>query len=136
MDKFTAHTLLPLAADKQHATLQLQQCGHCQAVNYPVRDLCGDCLADELCWQPQAGLGKLLAVSALHYSLEPALHSELPITIGSIKLAAGPVVIAYLRQAELAIGDSVEVSIGRDSTGNAVLIATALGTSAQTVEEQ
>ena len=125
MDKFTAHTLLPLAAGKQHATLQLQQCGHCRAVNYPARDLCGECLADQLSWQPQSGLGKLLAVSALHYSLEPALHSELPITIGSVKLAVGPVVIAYLRQTQLAIGDSVEVSIGRDSAEARVFRASA-----------
>ncbi|MFW2422640.1 MAG: Zn-ribbon domain-containing OB-fold protein [Porticoccaceae bacterium] len=124
MNNFVAHTVLPLAAEQPSATLKLQQCGSCQAVNYPARDLCGECLADELSWQPQSGLGRLLAVSTLHYSLEPALHSELPITIGSIKLAAGPVVIAYLQQTEVTIGDSLEVSIGRDSSANAVLIAT------------
>jgi len=122
MDKFIAATRLPLADGAPSAALQLQQCASCNTVNYPARDLCGRCLADALAWQPQSGAGTLLASSTLHYSLEPALHGQLPIIIGSVKLAVGPVVITYLA-ASAAIGASVTVQITRDCAGNPVLSA-------------
>lgn len=125
MADFVANTLLPLAAELDRGELQLQQCGQCQQVSYPPRELCGHCLADALSWQPQAGSGQLLATTRLHYSLEPALQPQLPIAIGSVKLSVGPVVIAYLDHPGCQIGDHVVVTIQRDPSGNAVLVASA-----------
>ncbi len=123
MSEFIANTQLPLAVGTDSGPLLLQQCGECHAVSYPPRELCGHCLVDALSWQPQPDAGQLLATTTLHHSLEPALQQQLPIVIGSIKLAAGPVAIAYLSPPSAAIGSAVTVTIGRDSAGNPVLQA-------------
>ena len=76
--------------------LHLQQCGACGAVQYPPREVCGQCLADELRWQLVAGGGELLARSELQHSLEPHFAAQLPWTLASVKLDCGPVLLVQL----------------------------------------
>jgi len=113
------HTDLPAAS-----TLTLQQCGHCQQVNYPPRELCGHCLADELHWQPVPDTGIVQSVTELQYSLEPVYSDHLPWTIASIKLDCGPVVLAHLPPGT-ACDRPVRVKIIEDADGNRMLLAEA-----------
>ena len=76
--------------------LTLQQCSACQTVQYPPRELCRHCLADELNWAAVSRGGDLLAYSELQHSLEPFFQEQLPWPLASVKLDCGPVVLARL----------------------------------------
>lgn len=103
--------------------LTLQCCGQCQHINYPPRELCGHCLADNLQWQAVDASGVLQARTELHYSLEPTYAQHLPWAVGSIKLDCGPVVLAHL-QPDIEVGAAVRLSVIQDPAGNAMLAAT------------
>lgn len=105
--------------------LVLQQCVHCDAVQYPPREVCGQCLADKLDWQEQPTQGRILAVSELHHSLEAVYQDRLPWTVASIKLACGPVVLAQLPGGALAPDTPVTVTAAEIGGGNWLLQASA-----------
>ena len=110
-------TGLPAAAG-----LVLPCCSHCGRVNYPPRELCGACLADELVWQEVDNLGVVQACTDLHYSLEPDYADHLPWRVASVVLACGPVVLAHL-QSGIVEGTEVAVRIVEDRHGNRMLVA-------------
>jgi uncharacterized OB-fold protein len=103
-------------------TLHLQQCGECGQVNYPVRELCGNCLADALQWQPVTDTGTVQSITELHYSLEPAYTGHLPWSIASIQLDCGPIVLAHLVPG-IEIGSPVKLQVVQDTSGNRMLLA-------------
>ncbi len=106
--------------------LSLQFCASCKHINYPMRELCGNCLADELSWQAASGAGMVQSLTELHYPLEDNFSSKLPWRVGSIKLDTGPVAFAHL-QPGLGYNDRVELSIAKDPSNNYMLVATAEG---------
>lgn len=103
--------------------LSLQCCGNCGGVNYPPRELCGHCLADELAWQQVNERGVLQASVDLHYSLEPQYQQQLPLRVGSVKLECGPIALAHLQQG-ICEGDTVCLRVVQDSSDNRLLVAT------------
>lgn len=100
----------------------LQVCLACLAVQYPPREMCGQCLAVELQWRDQSGLGKLLATTELAHSLAPYFQSRLPWRIGMIHLDTGPVVIAHMHGQSSEISARVRVAALLDEAGRAVLV--------------
>lgn len=119
------HTGLPASG-----TLTLQCCGRCRQVNYPPRELCGNCLADELHWQPVADGGVVQSLTQLNYSLEPEYHRHLPWAIASVVLECGPVALVHLAPG-IAIGARVAVRVIRDQASNRMLLATDMNTQSQ-----
>ena len=110
-------TGLPAAAG-----LVLPCCTRCGRVNYPPRELCGACLADDLAWTRVDNLGAVQACTELHYSLEPDYADQLPWRVASVLLACGPVVLAHL-QPGVGEGAEVAVRIVEDRHGNRMLAA-------------
>lgn len=105
-----------------HNELRLQVCGACGAVQYPPREICGECLADDLVWQKHDGLGKVIATTTLHASLEPWFQNHLPVRVALVQLNAGPVLYAFT-SGVLQRGDAVHVQARIDDSGQAVLHA-------------
>ena len=103
--------------------LMLQCCSQCRQLNYPPRELCGNCLADSLQWQQVENTGVVQSVAQLHYSLEPEYAEHLPWTVANIKLDCGPVVLAHL-QPDISSGAPVKLTIVQDSESNRMLVAT------------
>jgi uncharacterized OB-fold protein len=103
--------------------LVLQCCSQCQQVNYPPRELCGNCLADSLQWQRVENTGSVQSIAQLHYSLEPEYAEHLPWTVANIKLDCGPVVLAHL-QPDITAACRVQLKIVQDSGSNRMLVAT------------
>lgn len=93
-------------------TIRLQTCAGCGARQYPERDLCRVCLADELRLVDDHGRGRLVAETTLHRSLDPAFASELPLRIGTVALEAGVRLIAFLAPGA-APGDTVVLRAAR-----------------------
>jgi uncharacterized OB-fold protein len=119
------HTGLPASA-----ALTLQRCGRCQRVNYPPRELCGDCLADDLQWRPVADTGVVQSLTRLDYSLEPGYARHLPWTVASVLLDCGPIALAHLAP-DIAVGSRVRLRVIRDQAGNRMLAATGVDPAAR-----
>lgn len=92
-------------------TISLQRCADCGTWQYPRRDVCRSCLSDALAMADDPGLGRLLATSDLHRSLEPDLAARLPLRIGTVLLDAGPHLICFVADG-LAPDERVTVETG------------------------
>ena len=104
-------------------SLTLQQCQNCGAVQYPYRELCGDCLADALQWKIVDGCGTLTAAVRIHASMHAFFRVNAPWCICSVTLDAGPRVIAHAKDGEVASGSRVTVVDERISLSHSVLVA-------------
>ena len=113
---------LGFTARAAEGRLMLQQCEACGAFAYPPRDICGGCWSDELRWRDIPPEGKLLAETTLHASTNVYFRERLPWRIGSVKLAAGPVVLAHLH-GDVREGDDVRIIARTDKSGQGVLMA-------------
>ena len=95
----TAHGLTAAAAEGRFA---LQVCLDCNTVIYPPRDACPSCLSARLPFRDVARGGTLIAETTVHTSTDPYFRERTPWRVGTVKLDAGPVVVAHLH------GDAVE----------------------------
>jgi uncharacterized OB-fold protein len=102
--------------------MQLQRCTSCGRAQYPPRELCAFCLAGTLRWESYTGAGRVLAVTDLYHSHEPSFRTHLPLRIGLVQLAAGPIVVCFLGDG---CGPGTPVHIAStDAAGRTVLSAT------------
>jgi uncharacterized OB-fold protein len=94
--------------------MRLQRCAACGAAQYPPREICGTCLSDCIIWETANTLAAcVLATTRLHHTNEPRFHAQLPITLGLVQFAEGPVAMCFLSRT-VAPGDTVQVHIGAD----------------------
>jgi uncharacterized OB-fold protein len=104
--------------------LAVQRCIKCGTVQYPPRELCYSCLADQLEWHTSdAEGGEVLASAALHHSHEAAFRGDLPLRVGLVRLDAGPTFVCFLA-AGCDAGTRVGITARNDASGRTVLTAT------------
>ena len=103
--------------------LWLPVCLLCGRVDYPLRELCANCLSERLEWKAVQSCGHVLATTTLHRSNLPYFRPRLPLRVASIKLDAGPVVLAFLGDAACTAGARVQVRTQLDQGGAATLMA-------------
>ena len=73
--------------------------------------------------QPIGEAGELLSWTILHMSLEPTIAAHLPLTIASVKLAQGPVIITYFNGQPQHTGQPVKIAPVAGPAGSQVLVA-------------
>ena len=112
-----------LTAATVEGELVLQQCQHCDSVQYPPREICHHCLSDELTWRNVDPSGKILAAVELHHSYEAFFSAHLPWAVASIQLNCGPIVFAHIEKKTSATGTPVTLFAHTDRSGQSVLIA-------------
>lgn len=113
---------MSLASVAEARAFELPVCEDCGAVQYPVRAVCLRCLSDRLRWQPQPAGATVLAVTRLHRSMDERFAPRLPLTLGSVRLDAGPVAIALLPGGSR-IADRVVLNFQPAAEGRVQLIA-------------
>lgn len=111
-----------LAAAAAEGRFQLQVCQACSAVQYPPREVCHNCLSEQLRWQPVSPLGRLLATTTLHHSTDLYFRERLPWRVGTVQLDSGPSVVAHVH-GDCVEGEPVKLSLKLDRSGQAVMIA-------------
>ncbi|HHU94490.1 MAG TPA: short-chain dehydrogenase [Alcaligenaceae bacterium] len=111
-----------LTTAAENNTFALQVCSACQTVQYPPRDVCSNCLHDDLPWQAVPQQATVMASSTLRHSNEPYFQEQLPWRIATVKLDCGPVAIAHLKD-DLQTGDRTELALELDAAGVGVLVA-------------
>ena len=146
-------TLLGVAfsTSNYQGVLKLQHCSICDAVNYPPRELCRNCLSDNLLWKDTPPQGEILSVSELHHSQWEVFKRKIekaPWPIATVLLAE-QVLFAHLAQHTFSDIDSkkplaealpaglpIKVFTASDSTFNSVLIAVSESTEIDTVAQR
>lgn len=101
---------------------ELQVCADCDAVQYPPREVCGDCLSERLDWRPVADGGALIATTTLRHSNDLYFRERLPWRVGTVRMDAGPSVVAHVHE-DCADGARVRLALKLDRSGQAVLYA-------------
>lgn len=113
---------LGLTAAAAAGRFELQACADCGAVQYPPREVCRNCLSEHLEWRAVDPAGTLLASTTLHHSNDLYFRERLPWRIGTVRMAAGPSVIAHVH-GDCRDGEQVRLSLKLDRSGQAVMIA-------------
>ena len=115
----TAHGLTAAAAEGRFA---LQVCEDCKTVIYPPRDCCPNCLSARLPFRDVPRGGMLVAETTIRTSTDPYFRERTPWRVGSIKLDAGPVIVAHLH-GDTVEGARVRLEFKLDKSGAAVALA-------------
>lgn len=113
---------LGLTAAAAKGEFRLQTCQACGAVQYPPREVCRQCLSEQLTWQAVNPHGTLLATTTLHHSNDLYFRERLPWRVGTVLMEAGPSVVAHVH-GDCAEGERVKLALKLDRSGQAVLIA-------------
>jgi NAD(P)-dependent dehydrogenase (short-subunit alcohol dehydrogenase family)/uncharacterized OB-fold protein len=112
----TAHGLTAAAAEGRFA---LQVCEDCKTVIYPPRDCCPACLSVRLPFRDVERGGVLVAETTVQISSEPYFRERTPWRVGTVKLDAGPLVVAHLH-GDTREGQRVRLDLKLDKSGSAV----------------
>lgn len=113
---------LGLSAAAAEGAFRLQHCAACGAVQYPARDVCGQCLSPDLNWRDTDPAGTILAETTVRVSTHNYYRERAPWRMGSVQLDAGPVVLCHLHGDCKARG-RVRIIARLDRAGQGVLIA-------------
>lgn len=105
--------------------LELPICQACRTVQYPVREICRQCLSDNLQWEEVEAGGIVLSGTLIRHSTDPYLQQHQPLGMASVRLDAGPVVMARYDSAlaPLAGGTRIRIQNQLDRSGEAILVA-------------
>jgi NAD(P)-dependent dehydrogenase (short-subunit alcohol dehydrogenase family)/uncharacterized OB-fold protein len=115
----TAHGLTAAAAEGR---FRLQTCADCGAVVYPPRDACPTCLSPRLPYRDVDSGGVLLAETTVRAATDPYFRERTPWRIGTVKLDAGPALVAHLH-GDATEGRRVRLELKLDRSGAPVAIA-------------
>ncbi len=115
----TAHGLTAAAAEGRFA---LQVCEDCAHVPYPPRDACPRCLSARLTFGDVDPNGRLIAETTIRVSTDPYFRERMPWRVGTVKLDAGPVIVAHLH-GDTVEGERVKLVLKLDKSGSAVMLA-------------
>jgi NAD(P)-dependent dehydrogenase (short-subunit alcohol dehydrogenase family)/uncharacterized OB-fold protein len=115
----TAHGLTAAAAQGRFA---LQVCTDCGTVVYPPRDACPSCLSPRLPFCDVDPCGVLVAETTVRTSTDPYFRERTPWRLGTVKLDAGPVLVAHLH-GDAVEGARVRLALKLDKSGSAVVLA-------------
>ena len=102
---------------------RLQVCQHCQSVQYPPRELCKDCLYDELEWEKLSPEGEIISFTSLHASTNAFFREYLPRHLALVKLDCGPVLFTHAAYDDAKTGERVTIINKRDLSGEGVFIS-------------
>jgi len=115
----TAHGLTAAAAQGRFA---LQVCADCGAIVYPPRDACPVCLSARLPFRDIDNTGTLIAETTVRVSTDSYFREHLPWRVGTVKLDAGPVLVAHLHD-DAREGARVRLALKLDKSGAPVMLA-------------
>jgi NAD(P)-dependent dehydrogenase (short-subunit alcohol dehydrogenase family)/uncharacterized OB-fold protein len=108
-----------LAAEGRFA---LQVCAGCEHVVYPARETCPKCWSMDLEWRDIADGGELISETTLRTSINTYFRERMPWRIGTIKLDAGPPVLAHIHGDVEEFG-RVRMIARTDKSGQGVMMA-------------
>lgn len=79
------------------AVLLLQRCNICEAYLWPLREICTECLSEDLKWEAGSGSGTVHSFVIMHRLFHPAFQNDVPYNLTVVELEEGPRVTTILR---------------------------------------
>lgn len=113
---------LAFTAAAAEGRFQLQVCEACTHVTYPAREMCPVCWSMDLRWRDVPAGGKLIAETTLRTSINTYFRERMPWRIGTVKLDAGPTMLAHIHGDVPEYG-AVRVIARTDKSGQGVVMA-------------
>ena len=113
---------LALVGPAGRGEFALHRCADCEAVLYPPRDACPRCLSPRIEVRRVEDGGEVIAETTVRISRELYFRERPPVRIGTVRLDAGPSVIAFLH-GDVAVGMRAKMLQKLDIAGNAVMMA-------------
>ncbi|PCI54739.1 MAG: hypothetical protein COB36_09410 [Alphaproteobacteria bacterium] len=77
-------------------TISFQRCNDCKQPQYPLRELCGQCLSPDIRAVTEEASGALLSWTRLHVTMEPYFQERLPSLVGEVLLDNGLMIMVHL----------------------------------------
>jgi NAD(P)-dependent dehydrogenase (short-subunit alcohol dehydrogenase family)/uncharacterized OB-fold protein len=111
-----------LTAAAAEGRFALQTCADCGTIFYPPRDACPACLSPRLPYRDVDARGTLVAETTVRVSSDPYFRERTPWRIGTVKLDAGPVLVAHLH-GDTKEGARVRLELKLDKSGAPVVLA-------------
>lgn len=103
--------------------MKLPICQKCDEIQYPIREICGNCLSDDLQMQEISATATLLSKVELNHSLEETFLNHLPWPVGTVILQGGARMMVHLSDNKMTVGDEVELQPITDPKGRSVMLA-------------
>lgn len=113
---------LAFTAAAAEGRFALQVCARCGHVTYPARDVCPKCWSMDLAWRDVPEGGELLAETTLRTSVNTYFRERMPWRIGTVKLDAGPCVLAHVH-GDVKTSGRVRMIARTDKSGQGVMLA-------------
>lgn len=82
------------AADR--GELDLQACGQCGHIRYPIAAVCPRCWSSEWSWQRMSGRGSVLSFVVYHRAYHPAFADLVPYNVALVRLQEGPTLVSNI----------------------------------------
>lgn len=96
-------------------------CTRCGRFAWPERAACPACLG-EMAWRPAVPAGRLLSRTEVLVPLDPAFRDRVPVPVGLVRLADGPVALCHLDPG-CPSGGKVGLALRLDARGRPVVHA-------------
>lgn len=102
----------PFWAACKFGQLQMQQCGECRHIRYPLSHVCPECLSPAFEWTALSGRGTVFSTIVFHQVYHAAFAGDVPYNVSLIQLEEGPRMfsnVVGVPPAQVKVGDAVEV---------------------------
>lgn len=93
--------------------LDLQQCGDCAHIRYPISHVCPRCLSDRFAWTTLSGRGTVFSSIVFHQVYHPGFAKDVPYNVALIQLDEGPRMfsnVVGIAPSDVKVGQKVAVS--------------------------
>jgi len=100
----------------------LQVCAECSDVIYPAREICPKCWSMDVPWRDIADGGELIAETTLRTSVNTYFRERIPWRIGTVRLDAGPLVLAHIH-GDVGEYGRIKMIARTDKSGQGVMLA-------------
>lgn len=101
--------------------LIIQQCGKCNAIQYPPRQNCATCWHDQLNWIESSGQGVIESFTIVERAPISDFRDKVPYVVAAVRLDEGPRMITNIvgdHRLDVRVGESVTVVFEDDGRGN------------------
>ncbi len=92
--------------------LELQQCGDCQHIRYPINHVCPRCLSLRFDWKALSGRGSVYSSIVFHQVYHPGFAQDVPYNVALIQLEEGPRMfsnVVGIPPSSVKVGQAVQV---------------------------
>jgi uncharacterized OB-fold protein len=83
-------TSAPFFEAARENRLVIQRCTNCETYAWPHRDICSECLQDDLEWAEASGRGTVHSFGVMHRVYHPAFAQDVPYNLTVVELEEGP----------------------------------------------